>query len=228
MATIRFGPIIGDARGAFAGAILSRCPSGAVLRSRALFRSAGGIKPRQADWFTYLRQQWGDYPGTTEIAAWNLAAKTVTWKNSVGVSYHPSGFALYLSINLIHFCWERDFLCAEVPTVMSIPHPILHFTEDTANNRWTFHYHHVDTTFEAGTYLAWRYCQASSSTGPNPRRGWSAVMTVTCTAGQSAEQYCPYVLTGNQGPYIWVRSRHIGYAGALSPETYSKKFISEY
>lgn len=99
MAKFTPGVGFGQASGSVAGTTYSHNRFGAYIRNRAIpvnpnTSSQGDVRTR----FSTVASAWRSLTGSQQNA-WKSAAEGVTFFDSLGQSYSPSGFGLYTSIN---------------------------------------------------------------------------------------------------------------------------------
>jgi hypothetical protein len=89
------GTLTSDARGKLGGTIMSRSRAGTTLKGHAV--PVNPSTPRQQLIRAQLpaaQNKWRTLSGTDQ-AGWNLIAAQLTWVNSLGTSFVPTGLQLY-------------------------------------------------------------------------------------------------------------------------------------
>lgn len=100
MATIKFGPIVADARGKIGGIVFSRSRTGPFARSWVKpTHSATNIRALYKSSMSQVFTRWRDIVSPAERDDWNTLATNTTFTNSIGSSYNPSGWNLYFRTN---------------------------------------------------------------------------------------------------------------------------------
>jgi hypothetical protein len=91
--------LLNDARGSIGGTVYSRNTSGIYTRARV-----APIQPRTVSQqanravFAAIATSWKTLT-QAKIAAWNSLATSTLWVDSLGNTFNPSGFMLYVSLN---------------------------------------------------------------------------------------------------------------------------------
>jgi len=107
-------PLISDARNKLGGTVWSRNSAGVYQRAHV-----APTQPRTTSQqanralFASLASAWGAL-SQSQIAAWNQLALTVPWTDTLGHTFYPSGFQLYLSCN-------RNLQALSLSTINSPP-----------------------------------------------------------------------------------------------------------
>jgi len=100
MALATPGPIIGGISGTIGSVTFRNTPRGLVIaqHARKLDRATPTQTRRQAV-FMYNHQRWSAFPAPAK-QIWTSFGRSVTTKNRLGVSVHPSGRELFVKLNV--------------------------------------------------------------------------------------------------------------------------------
>lgn len=100
MVSVKFGPIVSDARGSIGGTTFSRSRAGAFARSRrkGVF-SQTNLRSSWAANMSYQYDYWLNHTPQADREDWNTLGDNTTFTNALGVEYHPSGWNLFLRTN---------------------------------------------------------------------------------------------------------------------------------
>lgn len=101
MALIKTAPIVSDLRGSIGGVTFSRSRHGLTARRRVKpTRGASDSQSRARAAFSIATAYWRTDLTESDRLAWNAAATTLNLRNALGEPSNPSGFGLFMRINL--------------------------------------------------------------------------------------------------------------------------------
>lgn len=125
MTTVKYGPMVADARGSTGGTVFSRGPFGAYTKARVAPTNPNtGRQAAARSLFSTMVDRWMTVLTVAQRDAWNLAVQAFTVPNRIGDAIHLTGLQWFIrcnaSLNL-----TAQTLVAVPPVVPIVPAPTL-------------------------------------------------------------------------------------------------------
>lgn len=123
MTTIRYGPIVADARGSTGGTTFSRGPFGAYTKARVAPTNPNTDKQAAARaLLSTIVDRWMTVLTVAQRDAWNAAVQAFTVPNRIGDAIHLTGMQWYIRCNIL-LDLTGQALVAVPPIVPIVPAP---------------------------------------------------------------------------------------------------------
>lgn len=146
----KFGPLVSDARGKIGGTVFSRCRSGSFARSLTVpVFNQTNRRSGYEDAMVHVYSVWFSTLSIAQRAAWNTLGSNTNFTNALGVSYHPSGWNLFMRTNSLLRYFNKSLITVAPANATATHHPVTYdHTEPGFQMRVS-----VDNGWPDATYL---------------------------------------------------------------------------
>lgn len=229
--SIKFGPMILEARGSIGGVVVSRNAGGAYMRARTIPinpNTQRQVNVRSA--LAMLTARWSQTLTALQRTGWNLYASNVSMLNRLGESIFHSGFNHYIRSNTIMAIQEGTIVDAP-PVIFELPaqDPVFRFTGSEATQQHSVVFDNtMDWADENDAYMFIfegqpQNAQRNFFGGPHRFLGFVAGVN-------GAPPASPALFTTNYGiaelQHAWIYARIMRADGRLSEKFRDDSFIA--